>query len=181
MNPYELLGVKPTCTTDQVRNAYKEKAMVHHPDRGGNAVTWSNIQKAYDILSDPQRRAMHDRSISTDGGAEKQFAQSFADGDAPKKTMNISTALDVAKKETQGGSLAHAGTNMSHSQGFEAWLRNQKGLGNTGFYTAEDLLRSKKGGMMVRRPARPPATQSVLIAQAPRLRPLTTRRPTCRR
>mgnify|MGYP007111539745 CR=1 FL=1 len=29
---------------------------------------------------------------------------------------------------------------MSHSSGFEAWMRNQKGLGKTGFYTAEDLL-----------------------------------------
>ena len=36
---------------------------------------------------------------------------------------------------------------MSHSSGFEAWMRNQKGLGKTGFYTAEDLLRSKRGGI----------------------------------
>ena len=37
---------------------------------------------------------------------------------------------------------------MSHSAGFEAWVRNQKGLGKHGFFTAEDLLRQSKSGKL---------------------------------
>ena len=150
MDAYGLLGVARTATTEEVRNAYKEKAMLHHPDRGGSPATWATIQKAYDTLSDPQRRAAHDQSRAAEGGAAKQFGESFAEASsayAPRKTVNISSAMEVAKKEDPKGQLTQGGASMSHSAGFDAWLRNQKGLGNTGFYTAEDLLRSKRGGM----------------------------------
>ena len=62
MDAYALLGIARTATTDEVRNAYKEQAMLHHPDRGGDPAMWATIQKAYDTLADPQRRAMHDRA-----------------------------------------------------------------------------------------------------------------------
>ena len=45
---YSLLGVKPTSSSDEIRNAYKEKAMVNHPDRGGDPAVWGELQKAYD-------------------------------------------------------------------------------------------------------------------------------------
>jgi len=152
MDAYNLLGVPRTASTDEIRNAYKEKAMLHHPDRGGSPEVWSSMQKAYDTLSDPQRRAMFDKQQSSEGGAAKNFAQGFTDSDRqaerePKKTVNISTAMEGYKKEDPKGQLAQGGMNMSHSAGFEAWMRNQKGLGNTGFYTAEDLMRSKRGGI----------------------------------
>ena len=147
IDAYALLNVSRTASTEEIRNAYKEKAMLNHPDRGGDPTLWANMQKAYDTLSDPQRRAMYDKAKSTEGGAEKQFAQSFADGDMPpKKGMSISERMEASKKEG-AGKLSQTGFNMSHSSGFDAWMRNQKGLGKTGFYTAEDLLRSKRGGI----------------------------------
>lgn len=145
-NLYSLLGVRETASSDEIRNAYKEQALLNHPDRGGNATVWSSMQKAYDTLSDPQKRALYDKSKVTDGNAAKNFAETFADGEAPRKAMNISQQMEATKKEG-GGKMAQSGYQMSHSSGFEAWLRNQKGLGNTGFYTAEDLLRSKRGGI----------------------------------
>ena len=78
---YELLGLSPSASTDAVRNAYKEKAMKHHPDRGGSAPLWAQIQKAYDTLSDLQRRAVYDRTkADAEGGVERQFAQKFGEG-----------------------------------------------------------------------------------------------------
>lgn len=146
-NPYQLLGVPKTATTDEIRNAYKEKAMMNHPDRGGDATIWANLQKAYDLLSDPSRRAAFDSNKLREGSSEKQYAEGFAAGGGGKdgKTMNIVKQMDESRGKD--GSLAQAGYNMSHSSGFDAWMRNQKGLGKTGFYTAEDLLRSKRGGI----------------------------------
>ena len=151
MDHFALLGVARTASPEEIRNAYKEKAMLHHPDRGGAAAIWSSMQKAYDTLSDPQRRAAYERSQSSEStNAAKQFGEAFASAataNEPKKTVNISSAMEVAKKEDAKGQLSQGGMNMSHSAGFDAWIRNQKGLGTTGFYTAEDLLRAKKGGI----------------------------------
>ena len=55
---YATLGVEKTASTDEIRTAYKEKAMKNHPDRGGNVEMWQSIQKAFDTLSDLQRRAL---------------------------------------------------------------------------------------------------------------------------
>ena len=115
MDAYGLLGVARTATTEEVRNAYKEKAMLHHPDRGGSPATWATIQKAYDTLSDPQRRAAHDQSRAAEGGAAKQFGESFAEASsayAPRKTVNISSAMEVAKKEDPKGQLTPALSNL---------------------------------------------------------------------
>jgi len=141
---YALLGVSKTATADEIRNAYKEKAMLNHPDRGGDATRWGFLQKAYDTLSDPQRRKAYDSSKLREGSAESQYAQGFADAD-PK--TGKPAKMDIGKQMEQTGALAQGGYNMTHSAGFEAWMRNQKGLGKTGFYTAEDLLRSKRGGI----------------------------------
>jgi len=77
---YALLGVPATATVEEIRNGYKEKALLHHPDRGGDPFAWTRIAQAYDTLNGP-RRAAYDktRRVAT-GGAESEFAQSFGDG-----------------------------------------------------------------------------------------------------
>lgn len=40
--------------------AYRECARKHHPDKGGNAEVFANIQTAFEILSNPQKRAVYD-------------------------------------------------------------------------------------------------------------------------
>ena len=87
---YSLLGVSRTASSEEIRNAYKEKAMLNHPDRGGDPVIWGELQKAYDILSDPQRRQAYDKSRVVEGSAEKQYAEGFAASEQTRKGMSIS-------------------------------------------------------------------------------------------
>ena len=70
--------------------------MLNHPDRGGNAAVWSEIQKAYDTLSDPQRRANYDQSRVFDGSAEKQYAEGFAANEEKRKGMSITKQVNFA-------------------------------------------------------------------------------------
>jgi molecular chaperone DnaJ len=56
-NYYDILGVAPNASVDEIKRAYRKLASQHHPDKGGDKNRFQEIQKAYDTLSDPQRRA----------------------------------------------------------------------------------------------------------------------------
>lgn len=60
MNPYNILGVDKNSTPDDIKSAYRKLASKHHPDRGGDTKKFQEIQAAYDILADPQKRAAYD-------------------------------------------------------------------------------------------------------------------------
>ncbi|KEF62499.1 uncharacterized protein A1O9_00472 [Exophiala aquamarina CBS 119918] len=62
---YELLGVERTASDDDIKKAYRRKALELHPDRNyGNVENttrlFAEIQSAYEVLSDPQERAWYD-------------------------------------------------------------------------------------------------------------------------
>jgi molecular chaperone DnaJ len=59
-NPYQTLGINKDASADEIKRAYRKLASQHHPDRGGDTQKFQEIQVAYDILSDPQRRASLD-------------------------------------------------------------------------------------------------------------------------
>ena len=62
---YEILGVERTCDPDGLKAAFRKQAMEHHPDRNGGCEDaegrFKEINEAYSILSDPQKRAAYDR------------------------------------------------------------------------------------------------------------------------
>jgi len=60
---YQTLGVAKNATPDQIKKAYRKLASKHHPDKGGDKEVFQNIQSAYDILSDPQKRHQYDNPI----------------------------------------------------------------------------------------------------------------------
>ncbi|KAF2971970.1 hypothetical protein GQX73_g1571 [Xylaria multiplex] len=62
---YELLGVDRTATDDEIKKAYRKKALELHPDRNYGDVDnatrkFAEVQAAYEVLSDPQERAWYD-------------------------------------------------------------------------------------------------------------------------
>lgn len=58
---YELLDLRPDASDEDIKRAYRRKAREHHPDAGGDEEAFKQITHAYQVLSDPQRRARYDR------------------------------------------------------------------------------------------------------------------------
>ena len=64
MNPYEVLGIPKTASSEDIKLAYRRLASQNHPDKGGDTARFQEIQGAYDILSDPVKRAELDNPPS---------------------------------------------------------------------------------------------------------------------
>jgi curved DNA-binding protein CbpA len=64
---YEIIGVERTATDDAIRAAFRSLARQHHPDVGGDAARFTEIARAYEVLSDPAKRSAYDAEL--DGAA----------------------------------------------------------------------------------------------------------------
>jgi curved DNA-binding protein len=60
MDHYQTLGVSRNATPDEIKKAYRKLASQHHPDKGGDTHKFQEIQTAYDILSDPNKKQQYD-------------------------------------------------------------------------------------------------------------------------
>ncbi len=57
---YQTLGVHKGANPEEIKYAFRKMAAQHHPDRGGDTSVFQEVQAAYAILSDPEKKAQYD-------------------------------------------------------------------------------------------------------------------------
>ncbi|XP_012556009.1 dnaJ homolog subfamily C member 16 isoform X1 [Hydra vulgaris] len=78
IQPYDVLGVDPSYSPEQIKTAYKKLAKQWHPDKNKDpnaAAMMMQINEAYEILSDPDRKQQYDQYGTTD--SQKQNWKNF--------------------------------------------------------------------------------------------------------
>lgn len=60
-SPYEILGVPPEASDEELRRAYRRKLRETHPDTGGASRRFHAVQRAWELVGSPERRAAYDR------------------------------------------------------------------------------------------------------------------------
>ena len=86
---YDTLGLNKQASDTEIKKAYKKLAMKHHPDRNdGNpeaTETFKEVKKAYDVLSDPQKKTIYDQyghagvDQNMGGAGSADFGYAFGD------------------------------------------------------------------------------------------------------
>ena len=67
MELYEVLGVDKGAESRDIKKAYFNLAKTHHPDKGGDAEKFKQIQRAYDVLSDDEKRNFYNQTGQVPG------------------------------------------------------------------------------------------------------------------
>lgn len=83
---YEDLGVSPSASAAEIKKAYRQAAMKHHPDKGGDPEQFKQITKAYEILGDEEKRERYnkygEKGVESGGGPNSDdiFSSIFGGG-----------------------------------------------------------------------------------------------------
>ena len=76
---YKILGVSKDASADDIKNAYRNLAHKYHPDKGGDAEKFKEINEAYQILSNKDKRSQYDQfGQAFDGQMGGQSAGGFS-------------------------------------------------------------------------------------------------------
>lgn len=62
---YKTLGVSKGASADEIKKAFRKLAREYHPDAGGDEAKFKDINEAYEVLSDPEKRATYDQFGTT--------------------------------------------------------------------------------------------------------------------
>lgn len=116
-NYYQILGVDKSATADDIKRAYRKKASVLHPDKGGDTTQFQEVQEAYAVLGNDVQRAQYDNPrpqfSGSPGGSGfnmndifgQMFGQQF--GQQPPRRNHVRMAVWISLVEVaQGGSRA---------------------------------------------------------------------------
>jgi DnaJ-class molecular chaperone len=130
--PYEVIGVKPDASPDDIRTAYRKLAKQLHPDlnpgKPDAEARFKSVTAAYDLLSDADKRARYDRGEIDESGTERprhsyrphaEGAQGWKYG--PEGEMNAADLEDLFAMfggGRAGGGMGGARRGRSDGQGF---------------------------------------------------------------
>lgn len=74
---YAILGVPKTASEDEIKKAFRRLAHEHHPDKGGDQQKFKDINEAYQVIGDKQKRATYDQYGSAAFDPNSGFGQGF--------------------------------------------------------------------------------------------------------
>ena len=106
---YKVLCVERTATDSEIKKAYRKQSLLHHPDKGGTEEKFKQVNEAYSVLSDPNKRQRYD--LGEDdiemGGGGFHHHHPFAQGGFPG-------GVNINLEDLFGGGAGRRGGGFSY-------------------------------------------------------------------
>mmetsp|Transcript_48446 Transcript_48446/g.105377 ORF Transcript_48446/g.105377 Transcript_48446/m.105377 type:complete len:511 (-) Transcript_48446:202-1734(-) len=111
---YKTLEVEKSAGESEIKKAYRKLAVKHHPDKGGDPEKFKEVTRAYEVLSDSEKRARYDKfgeeGLENDGGGDPSdiFSSFFGGGGGGgrqrrQKTKDVVQPLKVTLEQLYNG------------------------------------------------------------------------------
>eukprot|EP00746_Dinoflagellata_sp_MGD_P000514 gnl/MRDRNA2_/MRDRNA2_100923_c0_seq1.p1 gnl/MRDRNA2_/MRDRNA2_100923_c0~~gnl/MRDRNA2_/MRDRNA2_100923_c0_seq1.p1 ORF type:complete len:838 (-),score=219.69 gnl/MRDRNA2_/MRDRNA2_100923_c0_seq1:235-2748(-) len=118
---YDILGVARTATLHEIRSKFRTKVLAEHPDKGGDPKKFQLLNKAYNILTDREKRQRYDATGRADKSAEEEFIEGFGGGrlhfEPRSKQADEKAVVNLQDRIVSGP--------QTHDDGFQEWLRQR--------------------------------------------------------
>lgn len=86
---YEVLGVKKDASPDEIKKAFRRAAVEHHPDRGGDEAKFKEMNEAYEVLKDSEKRKRYDQFGHAGVGGAAGGGNPFGGGFGGAQGQNV--------------------------------------------------------------------------------------------
>jgi DnaJ family protein A protein 2 len=138
---YEVLGVEKSADAKEIKKAYRKLAVKHHPDKGGDEHLFKEINAAYEILSDEEKRKLYDKyglegveqGDAPSAGGEDLFSMFFGGGGrrsaGPRKGPSIQHPIKVSLEDLYNGKTVKLAINRKVIVGEAKTCTKCKGQG----------------------------------------------------
>lgn len=92
-NYYEILGISKTASQEEIKKAFHKLAHKYHPNKGGDESKFKEINEAYQVLSDKDKRSRYDQFGSADG--DPGFNWAWGKGGAQNIEFDVEDLNDM--------------------------------------------------------------------------------------
>ena len=96
---YEILGVKQTAHLEEIKRAFRRRALRVHPDRNPGdyraAAKFNRVNEAYEVLSDPDRRRAYDIALENSEAAERERSERAAADARRRRLVRAAAAIGI--------------------------------------------------------------------------------------
>jgi molecular chaperone DnaJ len=143
---YTVLGVEREASKDDIRRVYRRLAKKHHPDLNKDnpkeaEEKFKELSEAYEVLSDPQKRANYDRF----GHAGVDFGPGGFDWSNFTRSSDIEDIFGDLIRDLFGGNFGFGGSRATRAGAGSSPFDVFFGGGGRGYTRADDRYRSERG------------------------------------
>lgn len=134
---YEILDIEKTATADQIKKAYRKMAKKYHPDRSGEEAQFKEVQLAWEVLGDVEKKKIYDETgvIHSKANNEHLFNASILN-----QVFSIVILEIINQRKAMPNALCCALNEINIKEMMTAHMKNQNAVAKETRQTVATIL-----------------------------------------